>query len=73
MFLQNCWCIQQHKHLKMHSVHAIQVNAVISIPEVKHTDYLGQHTDGGGIMEIFLDFFFVVRTKKAPKKSVLLN
>lgn len=51
----------------MHSVHAIQVNAVISIPEVKHTDYLGQHTDRPGIMEIFLDFFFVVRTKKAPK------
>lgn len=32
----------------MHSVHAIQVNAVISIPEVKHTDYLGQHTDRAG-------------------------
>lgn len=72
MFLQNCWPVQQHKHLKMHSVHAIQVNTVISMPKVKHTDCLGQHTDRAGIMEIVLDFF-VVRTKKAPKMFALLN
>lgn len=48
----------------MHSVHAIRVNAVISMPEAQHTDCLGQYTDRAGIMEIFLDFFFVVRTKK---------
>lgn len=58
----------------MHSVHAIQVNMVIFVPKVKHTDCLGQHPDRAGVMEIFLDFFFVVRMKKAPKKMfVLLN